>query len=169
MRAVFFVAAFALLVSTVSAMPRVGDTLSGVSVNDLAGTRHTEQDIDGWTVAIAMTDKDAGDATSAWFHALHDRVVARRAKMLTFVAVELFPLVLTSTVLSRARDATPRARWGSVWFCRDGTFAQQLGLPSSETPYVMVLSPSRRIVELVHTEVDDAGVARVMAALERDR
>lgn len=147
------------------AVPQVGRTLPSVAVNDLNGTRHTERDLTGqWTIALTMTDKDCGDAVGRWFRQLRGTAPAS-TRILTFVAIDLFPLVPTATILSQAREATPRHQWGTVWFSRDGSFADQLGLPESETPWVFVIDPQGRVVESVHAELTPAGAARVMAAI----
>lgn len=155
------------LSSTALAEPQPGRAMPAVSVNDLSGTHHTERDLTGqWTIAFAMTDKDCGDAVGRWFQLVRPQVPAA-TRMLTFVAIDLFPLVPTSTVLSQAREATPRNAWSTVWFSRDGSFAEQLGLPESETPWVFVIDPTGRVVESIHASASAAGVARVAAALNR--
>ena len=145
--------------------PQPGRALPAVSVSDLGGTRHTERDLRGqWTIAFTMTDKDVGPGLSAWWRQIEGRVPAR-TRMLSFVALDLFALVPTATVLSQAREATPRGSWHTVWFSRDGSFAEQLGLPESETPWVFVIDPTGRVVESIHADVDAAGVARVLSAV----
>ena len=72
-----------------------------------------------------MTDKDVGPNLAAWWQQLQSRVPGG-TRMVSFVALDLFAMVSTATVLSQARDATPRDAWNSVWFCRDGSFAEQL-------------------------------------------
>lgn len=149
------------------AVPQAGRTMPSVSVSDLSGTQHTERDLTGqWTIAFAMTDKDCGDAVGRWFHGVRGQVPAS-TRLLTFVAIDLFPLVPTATVLSQARERTPRHQWHTVWFSRDGSFANQLGLPESETPWVFVIDPSGRVVESIHANANDAGIARVVAAVGR--
>jgi len=64
-------------------------------------------------------------------------------RLVTIAALDLFALVPTATVLSGApRDNTPRAGWGEVWLSRDGSLADSLGLPESEAPWVIVVSPA---------------------------
>lgn len=164
------VMALALSIAAVAwAVPRPGRALPAVSVTDLAGTRHTERDLTGqWTVAFAMTDKDVGANVTAWWRQIEGRVPPS-TRLLTFVALDLFVLVPTATVVSQAREATPRSRWHTVWFSRDGSFADQLGLPESEIPWVFVLDPSGRVVESLHADVDAEGVARVVAAITAAR
>jgi hypothetical protein len=159
-------AAFVLALGPVaSAVPLPGRALPSVSVNDLGGRHHTERDLAGqWTIAFTMTDKDVGPGISAWWHQIEGRVPAR-TRMLSFVALDLFALVPTATILSQARDATPRSSWHTVWFSRDGSFAEQLGLPESETPWVFVIDPTGRVVESIHAQADAAGIARVLSAV----
>lgn len=158
-------ASLVLMVPAALAVPQPGRSVPSVSVNDLAGTRHTERDLTGqWTVAFTMTDKDCGPSLTAWFRQIEGRVPAR-TRLLSFVALDLFALVPTATVLSQAREATPRSSWSTVWFSRDGSFADQLGLPESETPWVFVIDPNGRVVESIHATVDAAGVSRVLSAV----
>lgn len=166
MKALFLAATLALTMTPAAfAVPQPGRGLPAVSVNDLGGTHHTERDLNGrWTVAFAMTDKDVGPNLEAWFHQIQSRV-SSQTRLVNFVALDLFAMVPTSTVLSQAREQTPRNAWHSVWFCRDGSFAEQLGLPDSETPWVFVIDPAGRVVETIHANVDASGVARVLSAV----
>ena len=165
-----FVTALVLTIAPAAwAVPQPGRALPAVSVTDLSGTRHTERELTGqWTVAFAMTDKDVGPNVTAWWRQIESRMPAS-TRVLYFVALDLFALVPTATVLSQAREATPRSRWHTVWFSRDGSFADQLGLPESETPWVFVLDPAGRVVESIHADVDAAGVARVLSAVSAAR
>lgn len=160
--------AFALclaLPSITEAVPTEGAAVPSFHVDDLAGTRHTERDLTGqWTIALVMTDKDVGDDLTQWFRRLDPQVPAS-ARLYTFVAINLFPLVPTATVLSQARDRTPRPRWNTVWFSRDGSFARSLGLPEDETPWVLVTDPSGRVALSLHARVSDAGVQRVLSTI----
>lgn len=157
------------LASAAHAVPQPGRTLPSVSVSDLSGTHHTERDLRGrWTIAFAMTDKDVAPGLSAWFRQVEGRVPAQ-TQLVSFVALDLFALVPTSTILSQAREATPRASWRTVWFSRDGSFASQLGLPESETPWVFVIDPSGRVVESIHAHASAAAVARVLSAVGESR
>jgi hypothetical protein len=153
-----------VLTATAWATPGVGQAVPSFTVNDLTGTARTQRNLTGqYTVAFVMSDKDAGDAVSAWNRRM--RAAAPNARIITLVALDLFPLLLTSTLVSRVQETTPRSRWTEVWFSRDGSLASSLGLPETETPWVWVVDPSGRVVESVHAEVSDAGVARVVAAL----
>lgn len=155
--------------ASASAEPRVGQPVPSFTVDDIAGTTHTQRDLTGrWSVLLTMTDKDTGPSLTAWYRRL-ERTVPPGARLLTFCAVSLFPLIPTATVVSQARDATPRSRWSEVWLSRNGSLAESLGLPESETPWIFVVDPSGRVVESVHATADDAGVARVLAALNRPR
>lgn len=148
-----------------AADPTVGAAMPAFRVDDLAGAHRTERDLAGqWTVALVMTDKDVGPELTAWWRRL-ETAVPPPARVYTFVAINLFPLVPTSTVLSQARDATPRARWNTVWFSRDGSFARSLGLPEDETPWVLVTDPTGRVALSLHARASDAGVQRVLATL----
>ncbi len=167
MRTVLF--AFALLVSAPSfawAEPLAGHAFPSFSVDDIAGTTHTQRDLTGRvSVLLVMTDKDTGPAMTAWYRRIS--TAAPTARVLSVVAVSLFPLIPTATVISQARDATPRHRWSEVWLSRNGSLAESLGLPESETPWVYVVDASGRVVEAVHAPADDAGLARITAALGR--
>ncbi|MEZ4411057.1 MAG: hypothetical protein R3A52_31940 [Polyangiales bacterium] len=161
----------ALVVSTLAlapaahALPPVGGAMPSFAVNDIAGTRHTQADLLGhWSVALVMTDKDAREILSAWFHRLRGPV-GQRARMYTFAALDLFALVPTASVMSEARDSTPRAQWSSVWLSRDGSLRRSLGLPEDETPWVVVVRPDGHIALTLHEPATDAGVARVLALL----
>jgi len=57
------------------------------------------------------------------------------------------------------------ALWETIWFSRDGSFAEQLGLDESETPWVFVVDPSGRVALSLHAEASPAGAARVLAAV----
>lgn len=144
--------------------PQPGRAFPTFAVNDLAGNSHTQRDLAGrWTVLFVMSDKDTHPAISPWYRRV--RQGAPEARLITMAALDLFPLIPTATVVSQARDNTPRARWSEVWLSRDGSLAASLGLPESEIPWVFVVSPAGRVVEAVHGTVDDASVARVLAAL----
>lgn len=170
MKALALAAALVLAITpTASAVPQPGRVVPSVSVHDLSGSHHTERDLTGqWTVAIAMTDKDVGPRLAAWWHSIEGRV-PQRTRMLSFVALDLFAMVPTATVLTQARNAAPRHAWPTVWFSRDGSFAEQLGLPESETPWVFVIDPSGRVVESIHADVNPDGVARVLSAVGSQR
>jgi len=152
------------LATTVSADPQPGRLMPAFAVNDLVGTQHTRSDLSGrWTVLLVMTDKDTHPAISPWFRRV--REAAPHVRMVTMAALDLFALVPTATVLSEARENTPRAGWSDVWLSRDGSLADALGLPESEVPWVIVVSPGGRVVEVVHSMVGDEPLARVVAAL----
>ena len=137
------------MVATAWATPQVGQAVPPFTVNDLTGVARTQRDLTGqYTVAFVMSDKDAGDAVSAWNRRM--RVATPGARIITLVALDLFPLLLTSTLVSRVQGTTPRSRWTEVWFSRDGSLATSLGLPETETPWVWVIDPSGRVVESVH-------------------
>lgn len=147
------------------ASPAVGAPMPSFTVSDLNGTRHTERDLVGrWTVVLAMTDKDVGDDLTAWWRRL-ETVVPPNTRMLTFAALNLFPLIATDTIVGQARDATPRPRWGTVWLSRDGSFARSLGLPEVEMPWVYVINPEGRVVAVAHERVNDAAVRRLVSAI----
>lgn len=160
------VAATAVLFASVAlADPQPGRAFPSFSVDDLAGTRHTERDLQGrWTVAFAMTDKDIGPNVTAWRRQVEGRVPAQ-TRILNFVALDIFGLVATSTIVSQARERAPRAMWPVIWFSRNGDFAEQMGLGDSETPWVFVVDPAGRVALSIHAEVSPAGVARVLAAV----
>lgn len=152
------------LTTSAWAVPSVGHTFPSFTVNDLNGSARTLQDLTGrYRVVFAMSDKDTGPAVTSWYQRV--RQGAPEAQLITMAALELFPLIPTATLISQARDSTPRGRWGEVWLSRDGSLATSLGLPESETPWVFVVDPSGRVVEAVHATVDDAGLARILAAL----
>ena len=65
---------------------------------------------------------------------------------MTLIALDLFGLIPTSTVLSEARSRTPRPQWAWVWLSRDGWLAETLALEDSETPWVFVIDPAGRVV-----------------------
>lgn len=165
MRTILF--AFALFVSAPSvswAEPLPGRAFPTFSVDDIAGTHHNERDLTGRvSVLLVMTDKDTGPAMTAWYRRIS--TAAPAARVLSVVALSLFALIPTSTVISQAREATPRHRWNEVWLSRNGSLAESLGLPESETPWVFVIDASGRVIEAVHGPADDAGVARITAAL----
>lgn len=145
--------------------PQPGRAFPAFAVNDLAGQRHTERDLQGrWSVVLAMTDKDAAGAVTAWHQALDGRVPGH-ARVLYFTALDIFPLVSTSTIVSRARARTPQNRWDVTWLSRDGAFAEQMGLPESETPWAYVVDPAGRVVLAVHAMVSPPQVERVLAAV----
>lgn len=152
------------LASLASADPRPGRAMPGFSVEDIAGTTHTQRDLVGhWTVLFVLTDKDTGPHVRPWFQALRAREPTVR--LVTMAALDLFALVPTSTIVSQARSNTPRARWSEVWLSRDGSLARSLDLPESEVPWVIVVAPSGQVVEMVHSHFDDAALARVTRML----
>lgn len=147
-----------------SAEPRRGASMPSFTVDDIAGATHTQRDLTGgWTVLFVMTDKDTSPHVGPWFHRV--RRVAPGARLVTMAALDLFALVPTSTIVSQARENTPRNGWGNVWLSRDGSLAQSLGLPESEVPWVIVVSPAGRVVEMVHSTINDEAFARIAAAL----
>jgi hypothetical protein len=147
-----------------SAEPQRGQTMPTFSVNDIAGSAHTQRDLTGrWSVLFVMTDKDTSPHVGPWFRRV--RPVAPDARLITMAALDLFALVPTATIVSQARENTPRAGWGNVWLSRDGSLAQSLGLPESEVPWVIVVSPAGRVVEMVHSTLNDNAFARITAAL----
>lgn len=161
--------AFILSASTAWAVPAVGQTVPAFRVEDLAGTMHTQSDLTGrWRVVLAMTDKDIGSAITAWYSRIAT-VAPPGSQMLTFAALDLFPLVPSATVFSDARGATPRDRWSEVWLSRNGSLATSLGLTDSEVPWVFVIDPSGVVVESVHALLDEPNFARIAAALRRAR
>ncbi len=147
------------------AAPRPGPAMPSFSVGDLEGRTHTERDlVGGWSVVIVITDKDSGPAVHAWF----ERALLSlppSVRVVSMAALDLFPLIPTATILGRARSDAPRHRWSSIWVSRDGSLATSLGLEDSEDPWVFVLDPRGRVIEVVHAPVDEAGIARVRAAL----
>lgn len=156
--------ALTLVLSAAQAEPVVGRAFPSFTVSDLNGASRTHHDLTGrWRVVFAMSDKDTGPALTSWYRRVESAIPD--AARVTLVAIDLFGLIPTSTVVSQARENTPRTRWGEVWLSRDGSLAHALGLPESETPWVFVIDPAGRVVEAVHATVDDAGVARVRAAL----
>ena len=84
---------------------------------------------------------------------------------ITMAALDLFPLIPTGVLRSQAQESTPRSRWNEVWLSRDGSLARSLGLPESEVPWVAVVAPDGRVVEIVHALLNDEVFARIMAAL----
>ena len=75
------------------------------------------------------------------------------------------PLLPTAPLISHARESTPRNRWNTVWFSRDGSFASALGLPEEEMPWVVVIDPEGRVVLTLHERMSEPAVQRVLAAL----
>ena len=90
---------------------------------------------------------------------------APQARLITMAALDLFALVPTAAVVSQARENTPRHGWSNVWLSRDGSLASSLGLPESEVPWVIVVSPAGRVVEIVHSVLNDGAFARIAAAI----
>ncbi|MFO0649727.1 MAG: hypothetical protein U0326_26150 [Polyangiales bacterium] len=162
--------AVALCVSSAAwAAPVVGRAFPAFAVDDIGRTAHTQRDLLGrWTVILAMTDKDIGPAITAWYRRV-EPLLPVGARTLTFAALDLFPLVPTATIMSEARGTSPRCRWGEVWLSRDGSLASSLGLVEDELPWVFVVDPSGRVVESIHANLTDAGLARVRAALSNAR
>lgn len=153
------------LATSAHAVPTVGQPMPPFSVEDIAGTRHTERDLRGqWTVAMVMTDKDVADDIRAWFRRLQP-ALPNPQRLLSFVAVNIFPLVPTATLVSQARSASPRERWNTVWLSRDGSFARSLGLPEEEMPWILVIDPQGHVALSLHERVSDAGVNRVLATV----
>lgn len=147
------------------AEPSVGARMPSFRVNDLTGSARTERDlVGGWSVVFAMTDKDVGADLTAWWRRV-ETAVPQGTRMYTFVALDLFPLIPTDTIVSQARDSTPRPRWNTVWLSRDGSLAQSLGLPEVEMPWVFVIDPTGRVAASIHERFTPAGLNRVLAAL----
>lgn len=172
MRRSFTAVVFAALITSLAgdalSIPEQGRAVPRFEVDDLAGTRRSERDLRGrWTVAVAISDKDAGDRMRAWWRLLDARLppVVQRVSL---ISLDIFGIVPTATILGRARDETPRARWGEVWLARDGSLAEQLGLPESETPWVFVIAPDGRVSATVHGLADDDLAARVLRSLPSD-
>lgn len=168
MRAIRPMLALALTLSLASAalaVPTVGRPMPRFVVDDIAGNRHTERDLRGqWTVAMVMTDKDVADDFRAWFQRLHP-ALPPAVRLYSFVAVNIFPLVPTATLISQARGSSPRERWNTVWLSRDGSFAQALGYPEEEMPWILVIDPQGHVALSLHERVSDAGVNRILATV----
>lgn len=160
--------ALALTLSIASAsfaIPTVGERMPSFSVDDLNGTRRTDRDLRGqWSVVMVLTDKDVADDVQAWFQRLYP-ALPNSQRLFTFAAVNIFPLVPTATLLSQARSRSPRERWNTVWFSRDGSFARALGYPEEEMPWILVIDPRGRVALSLHERVSDAGVNRVLATV----
>lgn len=147
-----------------SAEPRRGQTMPTFSVEDIAGATHTPRDLTGrWSFVCVMTDKDTHPHVRAWYLRLHQAAPA--LPFITMAALDLFPLIPTGVLRSQAQESTPRSRWNEVWLSRDGSLARSLGLPESEVPWVAVVAPDGRVVEIVHALLNDEVFARIMAAL----
>lgn len=147
------------------ALPGAGGAMPPFAVDDISGAPHTQADLQGhWSVALVMTDKDTKDDLAAWWGRLEGRVPAP-ARMYTFAALSLFPLIPTALLIDQARGSTPRPLWHSVWFSRDGSFAHALELSEDEVPWVVVIRPDGRVVLALHERVSERGLARVLAAL----
>lgn len=128
--------------STAWAVPVVGQTVPAFAVEDLNRTTHTHRDLTGrYTVVFAMSDKDAAPSLRAWWGRVAP-VAPGGTRIVTVAALDLFGMIPTDTIVSEARDATPRARWSDVWLSRNGALAESLGLPESETPFVFVIAPT---------------------------
>lgn len=168
MRPLRFIAALSLglsLALPAQSVPTVGQPVPSFAVDDLNGTRRTEHDLRGhWTVAMVMTDKDVAEDIRGWFRLLRP-AVPDADRLMSFIALNIFPLVPTATLRSQARDASPRQRWGTVWLSRDGSFARSLGLPEEEMPWVLVIDPEGRVALMLHERASPAGLARVLATL----
>jgi hypothetical protein len=54
-----------------------------------------------------------------------------------------------------------------VWFSRDGSLAEQLGLGDSETPWVFVVDPRGRVLASVHAAFSPANLSRVISVIPR--
>lgn len=159
----------AVLVTALSAtalsIPERGRAVPRFQVDDLSGTRRSEQDLHGrWTIAVAISDKDAGDRMRAWWRVLDGRIPSE-VQRVSLISLDIFGIVPTSTILGRAREETPRARWGQVWLARDGSLAEQLGLPESETPWVFVIGPDGRVFNSVHGLADANLAEQVLGSL----
>lgn len=151
--------------ATAFSVPSPGRSVPRFQVDDLSGARRSDQDLQGrWTVAVAISDKDAGEAMRAWWGVLESRL-PRAVQRVSLVSIDIFGLVPTSTIVGRARDETPRARWGSVWLARDGSLAEQLGLPESETPWVFVIAPDGRVTASIHGAASAGLAEQVVTAL----
>ena len=168
MRRLFGLLMLVLLIPSVGfAEPRVGQPMPAFAVDDLEGTRHTQRDLLGvYTVICTLTDKDIGDAVEAWWRPI-EAGIPPGTPMLTFTALNIFGLVPTGTILSQARSRTPRSHWRTVWFSRDGSLAEQLGLPDSELPWVFVVDPNGRVLVSIHATLNPAGLARVIESIPR--
>lgn len=151
--------------ATAFSIPAPGRAVPRFEVDDLSGAHRTDRDLHGrWTIAVAISDKDAGDRMRAWWRLLESRVPSP-VQRVSLVSLDIFGMVPTSTILDRAREETPRARWGTVWLARDGSLAEQLGLPESETPWVFVIAPDGRVHASVHGLADDNLAEQLVRAL----
>lgn len=147
------------------ATPRPGQSVPTFRVDDLEGRGHSERDLQGaWSAVIVITDKDSGPAVHAWFERCL-LALPPTVQVVSMAALDLFPLIPTSTIVGRARTDAPRHRWRTIWVSRDGSLAESLGLEESEDPWVFIVDPRGRVVETMHTTVNDAGIARVHRAL----
>jgi len=147
------------------AAPRPGSSVPAFRVEDLEGNVHTERDLTRtWSVVVAITDKDSGPAVHAWFQR-GLLGMPSSVQVVSMAALNIFPLVPTATIVGAARSDAPRARWRTIWVSRDGSLNRALDLGDDEDPWVFVVDPGGRVVEVVHAPVDDAAMARVRGAL----
>ena len=165
MRPILIALTLSLCALRASAVPTPTRAVPGFAVNDLNGNRHTPQHLLGaWTVALAMTDKDIGPSVAAWWRRI-EPISPAGVRLVNFVALDIVGIVPTDFLLSEARSQTPRHRWGDVWFSRDGSFGEQLGLPDSETPWVFIIDPRGRVGEAVHGFANVTEAERVVEAI----
>ena len=165
MRRVVAVLLGVLVATMAQATPRPGQSVPPFTVDDLEGRAHTERDFTGvWSVAIVITDKDCGPAVHAWFdHGF--RALPPSVQVVSMAALDMFPLIPTATIVGRARDDAPRHRWRTIWVSRDGSLAQSLGLEESDDPWVFVIDPGGRVVEVIHSAVDAHRISQMRRAL----
>lgn len=147
------------------AAPRPGIPVPTFRVEDLDGRVHTERDLmRTWSVVVAITDKDSGPAVHAWF----ERGLLgmpSSVQVVSMAALNIIPLVPTAAIVGAARADAPRHRWRTIWVSRDGSLNRALDLGDGEDPWVFVVNPDGRVVEVVHAPADELGMARVRRAL----
>jgi hypothetical protein len=159
-----FCAALLSIAGRAAAIPRAGELFPAVGAKDLTGQDHrTEEYAGARTLVVSISDRDAGDAMRAWFHAADARIaksVARRS----IISLHLPFVVTTNFARSQAREQVPEAYWHDTLLDR-GDMAAELGEAVSPVPYVYALDEHRRVLAVAHALMDAPEAQTIWAAL----
>jgi hypothetical protein len=152
------------LTATAFAAPREGERFPRVTAEDLTGQVHSTDELVGRRAfVVAITSREAVNATRAWYMAAEAQIPANVARQ-SLVSLHLPFFISTPYAQGKAREQVPRQHW-QVTLLDRGNMAKQLGLENDKVPYVFVLDETGRIVAAVHGTVDSPEASEIWNAV----
>jgi hypothetical protein len=157
---------FAGLLLATNAYASADPAFPPFTATDLTAKPHrTTEFVGKVTMVVAMTDRGAGDAMSAWYAAADSRIPASVARK-SIISLHMPFFITTAYARDQARSQVPERFWSHTFLDR-GDMAETLGLSESKVPYVYALDEQGRIVAHVHALVQSPEAAKIWAALSR--